>query len=69
MANESLKSLDISGNNITSDGIRVLASAIKDKSSLKSLELSYNPIGPEGAKAIADIVKRDLQVIFKLSNF
>ena len=62
MGNETLFSLDLGGNNIGPDGIKVLSAAIRDSPSLRSLDLSYNPIGSDGAQAIADVTKYDLKV-------
>lgn len=63
MGNETLVTLDLGGNNVGPEGIKVLAAAIRDSPSLRSLDLSYNPIGAEGAKAISDVAKFDLQVL------
>lgn len=64
--NETLKVLDIGGNNIGPDGISALINALKGSETLKSLELGYNPIGPAGAKALAEVLKYDMKVS---SNF
>ena len=54
----SLKTLDLSNNNITSKGMKLLASAIKEGkeniSGLKEICLADNPIGEEGIIALAD---------------
>lgn len=60
--NATLKSLDIGGNNIGPEGIKVLLEALRGNNTLRSLELGYNPIGEEGAKHLADVVKYDLAV-------
>lgn len=60
--NSSLELLDIGGNNIGPEGIKVLLSALKGNLTLKTLELGYNPIGEEGAKALAETIKYDLGV-------
>lgn len=62
MGNETLNSLDLGGNNVGPEGIKVLAAAIRDSPTLRSLDLSYNPIGPDGAAAISDVTKHDLRV-------
>ena len=60
--NESLKVLDIGGNNIGPEGIKVLLEALRGNDTLRNLELGYNPIGEEGAKHLADVIKYDLAV-------
>lgn len=60
--NRSMVTLDLGGNNVGPDGIKVLAAAIRDNDNLRSLELSYNPIGSAGAKAIADVAKFNMKV-------
>lgn len=60
--NKSLKVLDIGGNNIGPEGIKVLLEALRGNDTLRNLELGYNPIGEEGAKHLADVVKYDLAV-------
>ena len=60
--NTSLKLLDIGGNNIGPEGIKVLLEALRGNETLTTLELGYNPIGEEGAKHLADVLKYDLKV-------
>ena len=60
--NSSLKLLDIGGNNIGPEGIKVLLESLRGNETLKNLELGYNPIGEEGAKHLADVIKYDLGV-------
>lgn len=60
--NSSLKLLDIGGNNIGPEGIKVLLESLRGNLTLKTLEIGYNPIGEEGAKSLADVVKYDLGV-------
>ena len=60
--NKSLKVLDIGGNNIGPEGIKVLLEALRGNDTLRNLELGYNPIGEEGAKHLADVIKYDLAV-------
>lgn len=60
--NTSLKVLDIGGNNIGPEGIKVLMESLRGNLTLKTLELGYNPIDEEGAKSLADVVKYDLGV-------
>ena len=60
--NTSIEALDIGGNNIGPEGIKVILSSLKGNNSLRTLELGYNPIGAEGAKALSDAVKYDLGV-------
>ncbi len=60
--NSSLKVLDIGGNNIGPEGIKVLLESLRGNLTLKTLEIGYNPIGEEGAKYLADVVKYDLGV-------
>ena len=60
--NTSLKLLDIGGNNIGPEGIKVLLEALRGNQTLTTLELGYNPIGEEGAKHLADVLKYDLGV-------
>ena len=60
--NTSLKLLDIGGNNIGPEGIKVLLEALRGNETLTTLELGYNPIGEEGAKHLADVIKYDLRV-------
>lgn len=62
--NTSLKLLDIGGNNIGPEGIKVLLEALRGNETLTTLELGYNPIGEEGAKHLADVLKYDLRVSF-----
>lgn len=62
MGNETLITLDLGGNNVGSEGIKILAAAIRDSLTLRSLDLSYNPIGADGAAAISDVCKYDLKV-------
>lgn len=57
-----LRVLDIGGNNIGPQGIKVLVEALKGHEALRSLELGYNPIGPEGVKSLVEVAKYDLQV-------
>lgn len=54
--------MDIGGNNIGPEGIKVLLEALRGNNTLRTLELGYNPIGEEGAKHLADVVKYDLAV-------
>ena len=60
--NTSLKLLDIGGNNIGPEGIKVLLESLRGNQTLRNLELGYNPIGEEGAKHLADVIKYDLGV-------
>lgn len=64
--NTSLKVLDIGGNNIGPEGIKVLLEALRGNETLTTLELGYNPIGEAGAKHLADVLKYDLQVRLQL---
>ena len=47
------ESLDVSGQNIGSDGAKLMATFIKNNRAMTSLDLSNNNIRPEGAKHIA----------------
>lgn len=60
--NNALVTLDLGGNNIGPDGMKVLSEALRHNTTLKSLELSYNPIGPIGAKSIADVARFHMNV-------
>lgn len=55
-------SLEVNGNNIGPEGMKLLVDAIKDNKNLRTLEISYNPIGDVGAKPLIDVLKHDLQV-------
>ena len=52
-----LKELDLSHNNIESDGATALAGGIKSLTKLNKLDLSYNYIESDGATAVADGIK------------
>ena len=52
-----MKSLNLSNNNIGNEGVISLAKALKENSSITTLDLSYNKIGPEAATALAEAFK------------
>ena len=52
-----LQTLDLSGNNIGSDGAVALAEGLKCCANLQTLDLSYNSIGSDGAVALAEGLK------------
>merc|ERR1712087_409244 len=53
----SLSSINLSENNIGSEGAKVLAPAIRVSRSLSSINLSDNNIGSEGAKVLAPAIR------------
>ena len=55
--NTTLKSLDLGGNLIDSEGAKIIAQALKTNTTLKSLDLGGNRIDSEGAKIIAQALK------------
>lgn len=54
-----LEVLDLGGNDIGPEGVKVLAEALKHAPKLKTLELGNNPIGADGVKALVDVFKHD----------
>jgi hypothetical protein len=57
--NKTLLLLDLSNNNIGSEGSKFIASMIKDCKSLQQLSLGNNNIGNEGVKLIAEALKTE----------
>lgn len=56
MDSKSLQKLDVSGNSLGDDGLRILLRAICDHTSLTDLRISYNDISPLGAADFIDVL-------------
>ncbi|CAF4624985.1 unnamed protein product, partial [Didymodactylos carnosus] len=54
---QTLETLNIWGNNISSEGVKALAEALKTNQTLATLDIRNNNISSEGAKAIAEALK------------
>lgn len=53
----SITSLDVSGNDLTADSMRVLAQAVRKFTNLRVLQVEENEIGSRGVKALAKAIK------------
>lgn len=62
----SITSLDVSGNDLTADSMRVLAQAVRKFSNLHVLQVEENEIGSRGAKALAKAIKSHALLLEKL---
>ena len=57
-----INSLNLAGNEISDDGVKAIAEALKENTSVTNLDLRYTKIGDDGAKAIAEALKKNTSV-------
>ncbi len=57
--NKTLKTLHLDGNNIGTDGARLLAAALERNSTVTGLYLGDNHVGPDGARHLAAALERN----------
>lgn len=57
--NKSLRTLDVSANNIGQNSAVRIANVLKDNVTLRSLDFSHNKIGPQGVQAFAELIKHN----------
>lgn len=60
MLTQSLKELDLSSNDLGTEGINSLSNAFKDNSTIKRLTLAHNNLDFNSAPAIASILKENV---------